>query len=140
MTTWYEAMEADKVYKALLEDLQQCHNDIGKLRNKTRALIRDIGCLDTLEDLSLKSQWGEETSAEEDETLENITGIDGESWYMKHHRGQELCHELMVAKCVEVANIKATMDAVEERKDNVILEKDRYREQFQANYQKEQAN
>lgn len=132
---WFTKLEQDKVYTALSEDLQQCHNEIAKLKNKARALIRDINCLDVLEDLSLKTQWQEEdTTAEEDKVLENITGIDGESWFFKHNRGQELCQELMIAKCIEVANIKAMLNVVEERKDNVINERTRYRDEYQAKF------
>ena len=132
---WFVAIEEDKVYQALLKDLKQCHHEIMSLDNKIRALIRDIVCLDSLEDLSINIQCDtEEPSSEEDELLTKITGMESEGWWHRHHRGQELCKEMMVSKCIEVANITALITAAKGKRDGVIMEKDRYREEFQIKF------
>ena len=81
----------------------------------------------------------ETTNKAQDKTLEQITGVDGECWWWKYSHSTDLIRDMIIAKCVEVANIKATLDAVLEQRNALDVEMEDYRDKFRDKFNKEAA-
>ena len=140
MACWIDALNADKVYDAMREDFIKTNKDRDKLLSKIRPLIRDITTLDVMDDIMIRKMGDAETTNKaQDKTLEQITGVDGESWWWKYSHSTDLIRDMIIAKCVEVANIKATLDAVLEQRSALDAEMDDYRDKFRNKFNKEAA-
>ena len=135
--TWFTALQQDKVYQGHCADVQRLTKDKDLLMSQTRPKLRDLMSLDAIEDMLIDKMGHAETDAEEDKVLERITGRDGETYWWRYSTAQDMIQDMMLRKCVEIANIKASIDLCDERLKEAQHALGEYTDKFRDNYNKE---
>lgn len=140
MANWFELLQADKVYQGHSADVTRLSSDRELLKSQTRTKLRDLMSLDVMEDLLIEKMGHAETDEDEDKILERITGRDGESYWWRFSSAQDMVFDMMMRKCVEIANIKASIDICDDRLEEARSALSEYTDKFRTNYNKEAAN
>lgn len=139
MAHWYELLQADKTYQGYCEDVQRLTKDKDLLKSQTRPKLRDLMSLDVMEDLLIDKLGHAETNDEEDKVLERITGRDGETYWWRYSTAHDMIQDMMLRKCVEIANIKVSIDLCDERLKEAQHAMGEYTDKFRDNFHKEAA-
>ena len=137
MTCWFTALQQDKTYQGYAEDVLRLTKDKDLLKSQTRPKLRDLMSLDVMEDMLIDKMGHAETDAEEDKVLERITGRDGETYWWRYSTAQDMIQDMMLRKCVEIANIKVSIDLCDERLKEAQHAMGEYTDKFRDNFNKE---
>ena len=95
--------------------------------------------LDVIEDMLIDKMGHAETDAEEDKVLERITGRDGETYWWRYSTAQDMIQDMMLRKCVEIANIKVSIDLCNDRLKEAQHALGEYTDKFRDNHNKTEA-
>ena len=139
MASWFELLQADKVYQGHCADVQRLTRDKDLLMSQTRPKLRDLMSLDAIEDMLIDKMGHAETDAEEDKVLERITGRDGETYWWRYSSAQDMIQDMMLRKCVEIASIKESIDLCERSLKEAQYAMGEYTDKFRDNFNKEAA-
>ena len=140
MACWYTELQKDKVYQGHCADVQRLTKDKDLLKSQTRPKLRDLMSLDVIEDILIDKMGHAETDADEDKVLERITGRDGETYWWRYSTAQDMIQDMMLRKCVEIANIKVSIDLCDERLKEAQHALGEYTDKFRDNFNKEESN
>lgn len=112
--TCHEAVAANPERERLLDQCSAAHREAERLRTARNGKLREIQSLLLVADLCRKHSWQESTT-EQDQTLEQFTGEDGECWGWNFNKAAETCLAQAAAIAGEVCSLNSEAKAAEDK-------------------------
>ena len=136
--SWYEALTVDAAYKGHLKDLRKLRDDLQSLKSQTRPKLRDLITLNMMEDVMIDKQGDAEcVSDKQDKVIRRVTGHSSEAYWEMYSDAGNMAFDMMLRKCVEVSNLKVSMDICQDRINEAQQALSDYIDRFKTNYKEE---
>jgi len=136
--SWYEALTVDAAYKGHHKDLRKLRDDLQSLKSQTRPKLRDLITLNMMEDVMIDKQGDAEcVSDKQDKVIRRVTGHSSEVYWEMYSDAGNMAFDMMLRKCVEVSNLKVSMDICQDRINEAQQALSDYIDRFKTNYKEE---
>ena len=136
--SWYEALTVDADYIGHCADLKKLRKDLEFLKSQTRPKLHDLITLNMMEDVMMEKQGDAEcVSDKQDKVVRRVTGQCSDVYWELYSHGGDLAFDMMLRKCVEVSNLKVSMDICKDRINEAQQALGDYIDRFRTNYKEE---